>query len=252
MQLFFRLASTLTRADTQLRRAVDYVCGFLLNDNFATIIGLKGYFVQETEHKNKNHVELEVARRYMKYGSLLCGCITHNILFGLSPNSGGITYEKPCCVGCTHLFYLIHHLRNAIEHSRNEDIEMQNSAIRALERCNTKMLLILRHCLRVMKKNKSQLKTSFLGWNIAVNRKKTYNECVIVIDYKMKFEPCYYREKTNYHYCKRGISWQSAMVSYYSLEEVNGIQAPVLHKINMDHIIKYENKQNVTTVLWFK
>lgn len=101
-------------------------------------------------------------------------------------------------------------------------------------------------------KKQVAIKNKFLGMEHRCEQKKTYNECVIAIDYKMKFEPCYYREKTIDHYCKRGISWQSAMVSYYSLEEVNGIQAPVLHKINMDHIIKYENKQNVTTVLRFK
>lgn len=94
----FTLASTLTHVDTQLRRAVDYVSGFLMNDNFVTITPLADSFIQEPELKKEFHVELEVARRYMKYvfNALAqnCGCIAHNILYGLSSNSGERTYEK--------------------------------------------------------------------------------------------------------------------------------------------------------------
>jgi hypothetical protein len=32
------------------------------------------------------------------------------------------------------------------------------------------------------------------------------NECVVLIDNKMKFEPVYFRQKTADHYGKRGIS----------------------------------------------
>jgi hypothetical protein len=51
---FFRLASTLTHVDTQLRRAVDYVSGFLVNDNFATITRLAESFIQEPELKKNS------------------------------------------------------------------------------------------------------------------------------------------------------------------------------------------------------
>ena len=248
---FFRLASTLTHVDTQLRRAVDYVSGFLVNDNFATITRLADSFIQEPELKKEFHVELEIARRYMKYGfnalAQNCDCIAHNILYGLSSNSGERTYEKASCVGCKHLFYIIQQLRNAIQNSRNEDVEIQKSAIRALEGCNTKMLLFLGHRLRVMNQQVA-IKNMFLGMEHRCEQNKTSDECVIVVDYKMKFEPCYYREKTVDHYGKRGISWHGAMVSYYAMEEVNGVQVPVLHKFYMDHIIENENKQDVTAV----
>jgi hypothetical protein len=36
-EIFFLLATTLTPVDTQIRRAVDYMSGFLGNDNFSTI-----------------------------------------------------------------------------------------------------------------------------------------------------------------------------------------------------------------------
>lgn len=71
---------------------------------------------------------------------------------------------------------------------------------------------------------------------------------MIVIDYKMKFEPCYYREKTVDHYGKRGISWHGAMVSNYEMEDVKGVQSPVLQKTYLDHTIDNENKQDITAV----
>jgi hypothetical protein len=40
--------------------------GFLGNDNFSTIKWLADLFIQDTEHKNEFHVELEVTSRYMK------------------------------------------------------------------------------------------------------------------------------------------------------------------------------------------
>jgi hypothetical protein len=74
------------------------------------------------------------------------------------------------------------------------------------------------------------------------------DQCVMVVGFKMKFWLCFYRQKNVYHKGKRGISWHGAMVSSYVLKEVNRVQAPVLHKIYMDHIIENENKRDVTTV----
>jgi hypothetical protein len=51
---FFRLASTLTHVDTQLRRADDYVSGFLVNDIFATITRLVESFIKELELKKNS------------------------------------------------------------------------------------------------------------------------------------------------------------------------------------------------------
>ena len=166
---------------------------------FSTITHLADSFIQEPELKKEFHVELEMAKRYMKYGfnalAQNCDCIAHNI--------------------------------------------------RALEGCNTKMVLFLGHRLRVMNQQVA-IKNMFLGMEHPCEQNNTSDECVIVVDYKMKFEPCYYREKTVDHYGKRGISWHGAMVSYYAMEEVNGVQVPVLHKFYMDHIIENENKQDVT------
>jgi hypothetical protein len=64
---FLKLASALTHKDQKLRtRAVDYVTGFLVKDNFSTIQRLIDSFFLPA--KKKIDEEIEQARRYLKYG----------------------------------------------------------------------------------------------------------------------------------------------------------------------------------------
>ena len=55
-------------------------------------------------------------------------------------------------------------------------------------------------------------------------------ECFNTINYKMKLDPIYYREKTVDHYGKRGMSWHGAMLPYYTMEETDGNRKPQLTK----------------------
>lgn len=73
-------------------------------------------------------------------------------------------------------------------------------------------------------------------------------ECVITIDYKMKLDPIYYREKTVDHFGKRGMSWHGAMLQYYTMEEMDGNRTPQLTKYYMDHVIDNGNKQDKLAV----
>ncbi len=78
---------------------------------------------------------------------------------------------------------------------------------------------------------------------------ETVNECVILLDYKMKFEPVYFREKTVDHYGKRGISWHGAMITFYTAVSVDGVRTAVPNRYYMDHIVENESKQDITSVI---
>ena len=73
-------------------------------------------------------------------------------------------------------------------------------------------------------------------------------EAVVVIDYKMKMQPIYYRETTLEHYGKRGMSWHGAMLQFYSLEQSDGSKTARLNKIYFDHISENGNKQDKASV----
>lgn len=67
---------------------------------------------------------------------------------------------------------------------------------------------------------------------------------MILIDYKMKFEPIYFREKTTEHFGEKGLSWHGAIVYYRSPEE------PHDRKISYyDHISTGDSKQDWIAVL---
>ena len=73
--------------------------------------------------------------------------------------------------------------------------------------------------------------------------------CVITLDYKMKLNPLYFREKTVDHYGKRGMSWYGSMVQYYTMENFEETSAPFLNKLYLDHIVDNENKQDKLAVI---
>lgn len=78
---------------------------------------------------------------------------------------------------------------------------------------------------------------------------KTVSECVILLDYKMKFEPVYFREKTVDHYGKKGISWHGAMITFYTVVAVDGVRTAVQNRNYMDRVVENESKQDITSVI---
>ena len=66
------------------------------------------------------------------------------------------------------------------------------------------------------------------------------DEALVVIDFKMKFEATYFREKTVDHYGKRGISWHGALIQYFTYDVV--ARQAVLQREYFDDIIFSDNK----------
>lgn len=68
----------------------------------------------------------------------------------------------------------------------------------------------------------------------------------MVLDFKMKLDPMYYREKTVEHYGKRGISWHGAMVQYFTIcaEGTSSDSRPQDYRLYFDHISDGDNKQD--------
>jgi hypothetical protein len=51
------------------------------------------------------------------------------------------------------------------------------------------------------------------------------------------------------HYGKRGISWHGSMITYYTVNEIDGVRVVEPNNIYMDHIVENENKQDVLSVV---
>lgn len=72
------------------------------------------------------------------------------------------------------------------------------------------------------------------------------DEALVVIDFKLKAEPIYFREKTLEHYGKREMSWHGAMVRFWAADEDGA--APSEQKIYFNHISSSDNKQDKEAV----
>ncbi len=69
----------------------------------------------------------------------------------------------------------------------------------------------------------------------------TCSTCLITLDFKMKFDAKYFRELTLIFYGKRGMSWHSAMIQYYTLEVINGVPHPFFAKnIHGSHNLRWK------------
>jgi len=163
--------------------------------------------------------EMEHVCNYLKYGfdSNICSndisCDLHNIKFGLSEEGNAATIF---CYGCKRSFYFFQRIKDYL--LLDDDID--SSATDVIGDCIIKARLFMGHQLRVVNQ---QLAIEDINENMKHECEENgkLDKAVLVIDFKMKLEPVYFREKTLEHYGKRGMSWHGALVSFYSVEEIH-------------------------------
>ena len=240
------IADTLTHSDAILRRAVDYVTGFLVNDSFAIIEKLITHFSGSATERQRLLVEMEVWKRYLTYGFNKgvvekIPCTAHDIRYGLGEDR---TAPENLCDSCRNLFCCFHYLKGKNDGS---GFDAAQSAIKALIGCEEKAMLYMGHRMRVTNQQMSIQKIFDHMKDECVNNGKKL--CVITLDYKMKLDPLYFREKTVDHYGKRGMSWHGSMVQYYTIENFEETSAPFLNKLYLDHIVDNENKQDKLAII---
>ncbi len=86
------MTSKLTHADPKLRKAVDFVTGFLINDNFKNVENILFHFVKSGTEKQDWIQNMELVRRYLKYDFekgiwKQQKCPAHDLAFGLGIGS---------------------------------------------------------------------------------------------------------------------------------------------------------------------
>ncbi|KZS03338.1 Uncharacterized protein APZ42_033962 [Daphnia magna] len=175
---FFNLVSALTHCDAKLHKAVDYITGFFINDNFAVISRLIDAYCDPGEEKRKLLREVDAAHRYLKYGfhGDKDDCIAHRVSFALggedAPVDATATYSN-----CRHLFYIFQFLNEYIIKSTAP----QHSALTALDGCLKKVQLFMGHRLRVLNQQ-TALRQMHTEMERNCLRNGFSNECVLLID----------------------------------------------------------------------
>ena len=80
-------------------------------------------------------------------------------------------------------------------------------------------------------------------------------QALMIVDFKMKFEPVSARETTLDHYGKRGIGWHGIHIMYFNLEDVEDgkdgkiSKQPVQYSVYLDQVLEDGNKQDTICVV---
>ena len=110
------------------------------------------------------------------------------------------------------------------------------------------MMLYQAHTLRVVNQQKALEGYRQELYELCAKAKYTEARYLyILIDFKMKWEAMYQREKTTDHFGKRGISWHGNRVEYFIWNKIEEKVEPCILKL--DQILSGVNKQDAMTVL---
>jgi hypothetical protein len=237
---FLKIVSTLTFNDTRSATAVDYATGILLYDNFDMVKRVIKTLVDQ-ETKDAFLVEAEKVILFLKSkfpkhitkdGENISG---HKLEYGLC----GKNYpnESPqTCIDCQKPFKFFHKLMLDV-HAQHHNL---------LKECQHKVLLYMGHTVRVVNQRIAVKKELGVLHNHP-------NRAYVVIDYKMKMLPVYFREKTLDHYGKKGMSWHGAMLYMHQhCEDEDEDEANNLEELlttYYDHISDGDSKQDWQAVL---
>lgn len=229
---FKKIAKAITCTDQKAKTAVDYVSNILLYDNFDMLrkIATTSNIPDELE---KVITALEV---FLKggYDGHINSCNVTKKCFALSDKSVAYTCSCSICdIPCNIIAYIQQH------------IPVNHHAL--LNDCNLKLKLYCGHRIRVLAQREAIDK---------LLQRLPSDQAHIVMDFKMKFEAMYYREKTLDFYGKKGLSWHGGMIyRRYTEDEKVSIRTTTkkepqqFHIQYYDHISAGDTTQDFTAVL---
>jgi len=247
---FSRIVAALTANGVVLRRAVDYVVGLLVNDPFDN---LKTMVLRLNLTSTQILEDMTIVRSYLKYGfdtrvkaSQGHRCILHNIKYALS-SEDTTSPARIICDDCKAVFYFFARFKTLLS-SRGAD-DVHPSTLKLVDDCSEKARIFLGHRLRTINQ---QLAIQRLVEEMEEKclHTKSATEAIVTLDYKMKLEPLYFREKTVDHYGKRGISWHGSLVHYFAYDDRDTSSPTAVDtKLYYDHFSKSDTKQDREAVI---
>lgn len=241
---FLGLVDAITNGNDKALSAVDYVTGFLVNDNFALLGRIISHFSPtEVIQKELNH-EAGIARNFLKnqYSRDHAtidndSCASHSINYGLCRTA--VSARTASCNACKFPFYFIEKLKGIVQQS-STTTEEKCRVLQVLTDSAEKFTKYQGHRLRVINQQKAldALKQEMIQESLAKGRSHAH----LVIDFKMKYESKYHRGKTTEFFGKRGVGWHGALLIWYERNADTG--EAVKRSKYIDQILKGSNKQD--------
>jgi hypothetical protein len=233
---FEKIVRTITHHDQKAKEAVDYVSGQLLYDNLTMV---RRIIDRNEDYDDKIRLQniVNALDAYMKgrfeNREHLGKCCYTQPSFAFDRTAGMI--DDNCGV-CALPLRVMEYLSSEVDPVHRP----------LMEDCREKLVLYMGHRTRVVNQRE--------GID-AIMSSLTAMDAFIILDFKMKFEAKYFREKTTEWYGKKGLPWHGSMIySLYTLSEKLEAEAEGKNlanfKINYcDHIATGDSMQDWFSVL---
>lgn len=238
---FYRLSRLVTHGDTTSRRGTDSLTGTLLDDSVGRLLRIVS-----------DHLPLEsgilteklgLVKDWLRYSfcdandSSTAGCPRHDVSFRLTSGSRDSESRAVTCTPCLKMHALQAYIKQRLGEKQVE--------LRVVDDCFHKMDMFMAYQLRVLNQQ-TAIDELFEKMKERCEENGASSEALVVIDFKRKVAPMYYREKPNEHDNVAGMSWHSVMVRFWSTGESEGAK-PVETSVYFDHVA--EHTQDKTAVV---
>lgn len=154
------------------------------------------------------------------------------------------------CLGCFFLHYfMLDELPKVLAKYRNEHNNAQiDDALEFILDSHEKFMIYQAHVARtVNQSNELSKMNEQLKAKCRADQNLSPKDLWVIIDFKMKWEAMYLREKTTQNFAKRGTSWHGVYIYYYQWDPVE--EMPVKYVSKMDQILDGTNEQSGLTVI---
>jgi hypothetical protein len=155
----------------------------------------------------------------------------------------------PSCLGCNFVsWFMNEELPNAIKDIIDDtNVDSAEDALLYISDANEKFRLYQGHRVRVMNQQHqiSSVSKQLELDCIASKGKKLV--LLVTMDFKMKWEALYAREKTSESFGKRGVSWHGLLIEYYLYD--SDTNSAIRHVVKLDQILEGTNRQDGNVVL---
>ena len=259
---FYEVLRILTKSDQMVLSSVDYVQSLLVNDTIENLEFMIEDLVDDTIEQAVIEEYLSSLSIFLKYGYahhctiMNDDCTTHDLNYILgnplrNNNTETVTQSKIniTCTECKFPFYVIDQIKCCITRSSKSDLDEQKieEALTVLDDSIDRFRIYMGHKARCSNQSQSIRNIEEDLKDKCSKSKGDKVEALLIMDFKMKFNPMSSRESTIDHYGKRGISWHGFCLIYYLYDEVE--DKPVRYCNYLDQILSDGNKQDAYCVM---
>jgi len=265
----FKLISHLTNHDEAVLTAIDYVTAVLINEPCELLQDIIEKAICPSKQKEVAHL-LNSARHFLKHKYKSHALMEDNICYhGLQYCLGKSECTKVDnnCQSCKFPFYVCSRLEELVKDASSSmcvSEAQRDDAVDVIRNTSNKFELYMAHSARCVNQSKSITHVENNIRDKCIVSKGSTICGILIVDFKMKYEPKSIRETTVEHYGKRGIGWHGCALIYYLYQQKqddnnnsmvydNENNEPVMiakkYIVYVDQILEESNRQDGLVVI---